>query len=175
MWWGRGTARKSGGYHHVYACATGHVVRGEDIVDEMVTAVVEGVLSTSESRAELASVPPEPVPLAHAELDDLTEQLVAVEDQIVANAIPADVGARVATRLAERIAALEAATAPVYTDPLVHEVATAPDPVAMWRSLPLARKREFIRAVMTVRIDKIGKGRWHARQDGIVITPRRRK
>ena len=34
----------------------------------------------------------------------------------------------------------EAATAPVYTDPLVHEVATAPDPVAMWRSLPLARK-----------------------------------
>lgn len=175
MWWGRGTARKSGGYHHVYACETGHVVRGEDIVDGVVTAVVEGILGTPEARAELASVPPEPIPVAHGELDDLKEQLRAVEDQIVANTIPAEVGARVATRLAERIAAVEAAAAPVFTDPLVHQIATAPDPVAMWRSLPVARKREFIRAVMTVRIDKIGKGRWHAREDGIVITPRRRK
>jgi site-specific DNA recombinase len=55
----------------------------------------------------------------------------------------------------------------------VREVATAPDPVATWRSLPLASKREFIRAVMTIKIEHVGRGRWHAKEDGIIITPRR--
>ncbi|MEC4857127.1 hypothetical protein R2325_16240 [Mycobacteroides chelonae] len=88
------------------------------------------------------------------------------------NKMPADVGARVATRLTERIAASEAAAAPVYTEPIVRELATAPDPVALWRSLALPQKREFIRAVMTVKIERVGRGRWHAKEAGIIITPR---
>ena len=55
--------------------------------------------------------------------------------------------------------------------PVVREIASAPDPLAAWRALPLAHKRAFIRAVMTIRIERIGRGRWHAKEDGIIITP----
>jgi site-specific DNA recombinase len=37
----------------------------------------------------------------------------------------------------------------------------------------LVRKREFIRAEMTIKIERVGRGRWHAKEDGIIITPRR--
>jgi site-specific DNA recombinase len=85
--------------------------------------------------------------------------------------MPADVGARVATRLAERIAELEKATAPTFIEPVVRELATAPDPVAMWRSFPLTHRREFIRAVMTIKVERVV-SRWHAKESGIVIDSR---
>lgn len=174
LWWGRG-GRRNGVRSAVYICRNGaHVVRNEQTVDDVILAVVEGILGDSTARAELAAAAPEPDSTAKADLDELRRQLQAVEDQMVANTMPAAMGARVATRLAERIAAAEDALAPTFTHPLVREVATAPDPVAMWRSLPLDRKRTFIRAVMTVKVDTVGRGRWHAREAGITATPRRK-
>ncbi len=173
MWRGKGGRMKDGSHYDVYSCRGHCVGRNLQAVDEVITAVVEGILSTPESRAVLAEPPAEPDSTAKARLAELEAQLAAVEDQMTDNRMPADVGARVATRLTERIAEARTASRPEFTNPVVREVATAPDPVAMWRSLPLARKRQFIRAVMTVKIERVGRGRWHAKEDGIIVTPRR--
>lgn len=77
-----------------------------------------------------------------------------------------------ATRLAERITALEQATAATFIEPIVRQLATAHDPVGMWRNLPLAARREFIRAVMTIQVKRVT-SRWHAKEAGVVISPRR--
>jgi site-specific DNA recombinase len=172
MWRGKGGRKKDGGHYDVYACRSHCVGRNLAAVDQVVTAVVEGIVSTPEALAALATPPAEPDSTAKADLAELQRQLQAVEDQLTDGKMPADVGARVATRLAERIAELEAVTAPVFTDPVVRDIASAPDPLAAWRALPLASKRAFIRAVMTIRIERVGRGRWHAKEDGIIITPR---
>lgn len=173
LWWGKGGRKKDGNHYDVYTCRDHHTARSEQALDEVILAVVEGILTSPESLAALAAPPAEPDSTAKVELEELRHQLQAVEDQMTENKMPASVGARVATRLAERIAEAEAAVDPVFTDPVVREVVTAPDPVAEWKALPLAQKRAFIRAVMTVKIDRVGRGRWHAKEDGIVITPRK--
>lgn len=174
MWRGKGGRKKDGGHYDVYACRSHCVGRNLVAVDQVVTAAVEAIVSTPEALAALAEPPAEPEPTAKADLAELRRQLQAVEDQLIDGKMPADVGARVATRLAERIAELEAATAPVHTDPTVREIATAPDPLAAWRALPLTGKRAFIRAVMTIRVERVGRGRWHAKEDGIIIEPARK-
>ncbi len=175
MWWGKGGRKKDGSHYDVITCRDHHTARNEQQLNEVVGAVVEAMLASPEALAALAAPPADPDPAAAAELEELRRQLQGVEDQIADNKMPADVGARVATRLAERIAAAEAATAPVYTAPIVRELATAPDPVTLWRQgLDLAQRREFIRAVMTISIERVGRGRWHAKEAGVIITPRRR-
>ena len=174
LWWGKGGRKKDGSHYDVYSCRDHHAARNKQALDEVITAVIEAVLSSPESLAALAAPPAAPEPGAVAELAELERQLQAVEDQMADNKMPADVGARVATRLAERIAAAKAVTEPVYTEPIVRKLATAPDPVAMWhQQLPLVQQREFIRAVMTIKIERVGRGRWHAKEDGVIITPRR--
>lgn len=174
LWRGKGGRQKDGSFYVVYLCRNGaHTARNKDVLDGVITSVVEGLLASPESRAAMAEKPAGPDPAALTELKKLKDQLEAIEDQMTNMTMPADVGARVATRLAERIAAAEAATAPVFTNPIVEKLATAPNPVKMWRSLPLAQKREFIRAVMTIRVERVGRGRWHAKEDGVIITPRR--
>lgn len=172
MWRGKGGRKKDGSHYPVYACRSHCVGRNLEAVDEVILAVVEGIVTSPEALAALAAPPAEPDSTAKADLEELKRQLQAVEDQMTDNKMPADVGARVATRLAERITAAEAASAPVYVDPTVREIATAADPLAAWQGLPLVRKREFIRAVMTVKVERVGRGRWHAKEDGIIITPR---
>jgi DNA invertase Pin-like site-specific DNA recombinase len=171
IWRGKAGRKKDGSPYEVYKCRKGCVGRNLGQVNEVILAVVEGILTTPEALAALAAPPAEPDSTAKADLAELKRQLQAVEDQLTEGKMPADVGARVATRLAERIAALEAATAPVYTEPVVRELATAPDPVALWRSFPLVHKREFIRAVMTIKVERVT-SRWHAKEDGIAIDSR---
>jgi len=174
LWRGKGGRQKDGSFYTVYLCRNGaHTARNKDVLDGVITSVVEGLLTSPESLAAMAEKPEGPDPAAVAELAALQKRLAAVEEQLIDGTMPAATGARVATRLAERIAALEQATAPVFTEPIVQKLATAPDPVKLWRSLPLAQKREFIRAVMTIRIERVGRGRWHAKEDGVIITPRR--
>jgi DNA invertase Pin-like site-specific DNA recombinase len=172
LWWGKGGRKKDGSHYDVYSCREHHTARNEQVLNGVVHAVIESILSTPEALAALATPPAEPDSTAQADLDDLKGQLQAVEDQMADNKMPADVGARVATRLMERIAAAEAAVAPVFTDPVVRELATAPDPVAAWRALPLGSQRAFIRGTMTIRIERVGRGRWHAKEDGVIIDSR---
>lgn len=173
IWRGKAGRKKDGSPYEVYKCRKGCVGRNLAQINEVVLAAVEGILTTPEALTALATPPAEPESTAKADLDELRRQLQAVEDQLTDGKMPADVGARVATRLAERIAGLEAAIAPVFTEPVVRELATAPDPVALWRSFPLARKREFIRAVMTIKVERVV-SRWHAKEDGIIIEPARK-
>lgn len=172
MWRRNGGRKREGGFYQVYTCAKTHVARRMDLVDDAIHAVVEGILSTPEARAALAEAP-KADPIAVARLAGLKEQLEAIETEMAEMRMPAATGARVAARLTEQIAAAEAAAAPTFIDPTVREIATAPDPVALWRSLPVARQRAFIKAVLTVTIEPVGRGRWHDKRAGIVITPRR--
>ncbi len=157
----------------VYACgASRHVGRNMDDVDAAVLEVIEAILTNPDALAAMAAPRPELDSTATVRLAELRDRLVAVEEQIIDGTMSPATGARVATRLEQQIAELEAATAPVFTDPVVAEVASAPDPVAMFRSLPLPQQREFIRATVTVTIERIGKGRWHDRRAGIRVEPR---
>lgn len=174
LWWGKGGRKKDGTNYDVYSCREHHTARNELVLDEVVNAVVESILQTPDALATLAQPTAEPESTARADLAELKRQLQAVEDQLADNKMPADVGARVATRLSERISEAEAAMVPVFTDPVVRDLATAPDPLAAWRALPLASKRAFVRAAMTIRIERVGRGRWHAKEAGIIIEPRRK-
>lgn len=158
-----------------YICRNTCVCRDKGRVDSAVLAVVEGILGTPEALAALAEPPADTAAAdkAKAQLGELRRRLEAVEQQIVNGTMAPASGARITARLAEQITAAEAAAAPAYTDPVVREIATAADPVALWRSLPLTAKREFIKAVLTVTVERIGRGRWGDKRDGITIEPRR--
>lgn len=164
--------RKTGGRYDVYGCPSRHFGRAMKPIDDLVVQVVEGIIGSPEALAELAEAP-ETDPTAPARLADLREQLEAVETEITEGRMPASTGARVATRLEALITEAEAAATPVFTDPVVRELATAPDPIATWRAMELEKRRHYIRATMTIEIERVGH-RWHAPSDGITITPRRR-
>lgn len=175
MWRHTGGKLADGSRSTVYTCRDRHAARSQATVDAAVLAVIERILSAPESLAALA-VAPEPsdtTAAAKAELHDVRHQLAAIEDKMADLSMPAEVGARVAVRLSERIVELERAIAPVYVDPTVREIATAPDALAAWRDLPLTGKRSFIRATLTVTVAPVGRGRWHAKEAGIDITPRK--
>lgn len=172
LWRRKGGRKKEGGYFDVYGCRTLCVARSKEKVDDAVSAVVVAILSSVEARAALAETP-DTDPTAPARLAELRERLEAVEQQIIDGQMPAATGARVATRLEDQINEAESAAAPTYTDPVVRQLATATDPVAVWQALPLPQQREFIKAVLTVTVEKIGRGRWADKRAGIVVTPRR--
>lgn len=163
--------RKDGTRYEVYGCQARHFGRAMPAIDQVVNEVVEAILTTPPSLAALAEVP-QTDPTAPALLAELRRRLEDVENEIAEGRMPAGTGARVATRLEAQIAEVEADAAPVYTDPVVRGLATAPDPVGMWRTMRLEERREFIRSTMTISIDRVGH-RWHAPTDGITITPRR--
>ncbi|CAN5222182.1 recombinase family protein [soil metagenome] len=171
IWRGKAGRKKDGSAYTVYKCRKGCTGRSLGQVDDVVLAVVEGILTTPEALAALATPPAEPDSTAQADLAELRRQLQAVEDQLSTNKMPADVGGRVATRLAERITELERATAPTFTEPVVRQLATAADPAGMWRGLPLTARREFIRAVMTIKLERVT-SRWHAKEAGVLIDSR---
>jgi len=171
IWRGKAGRKKDGSSYEVYKCRKGCVGRSFGQLNEVILAVVEGILTTPEALSALAEPAAEPDSTAQAELAELRHQLQAVEDKLADLSMPADVGARVATRLAERIAEMEKATAPTFIEPIVRQMATAPDPLVMWRDLPLVQKREFIRAVMTIKVERVT-SRWHAPEDGILIESR---
>lgn len=157
------------------SCPGRHLGRKMETIDAVVTRVIESVLSTPEALAAMAdsSSDTAAVTAARAQLAELQKRLEAVEEQIIDGTMPAATGARITTRLSEQIAEAEAAAAPVFTSGVVADLAAAPDPVATWRTLPLTAKREFIRTTMTIKVHRIGKGRWHDPEAGIVIDPRR--
>lgn len=169
LWRARSGRRKDGSNYEVYQCKTHCVGRNMAAIDAVINSVVEGVLTSPESLAALAEEPATD-PTAPARLAELRKRLEDVENEIAEGRMPAGTGARVATRLEAQIAEMEAETAPVFTDPVVRELATAPDPVTTWRELPLESRREFIRATMTITVDRVGH-RWHAPTEGITITP----
>lgn len=172
----RSGKRPDGSGYRTYRCPAFHISRSEDEVDAAVLAVVEAILTTPASLAALAAPPPEePGSVIADDLRKLRDKLQGVEDQIVDDAMPADVGARLTSRLTERIAALEAQLSPPpAVDPVVARLATAADPVKMWNAMALNDQRQFVRATMTVVVARVGKGRWHAPEDGITVTPKGR-
>jgi DNA invertase Pin-like site-specific DNA recombinase len=176
MWRHTGGKLADGSRSVVYTCRHRHAARSQAVVDAAVLAVIEGILASPEALAALATAPEEPASTAtsaKADLAELERQLAAVEDKMTDLTMPADVGARVAARLSEQIEAAKAAATPVFADPVVRQVATAPDALAAWHGLPLTQQRDFIRAVLTIEIAPVGRGRWHAKEAGITVTPRR--
>ena len=169
---GRLWVNKGSGGRHNYICRKTCVSRDQGKVDAAVHAVIEAVLSSAESRAVLAEPPARTDPTAPARLAELRRRLEGVETEIAEGRTPPDSGSRILTHLAGQIAAAEAAAAPVFVDPTVRQVATAPDPIGMWRSLPIDGQRQLIRAVLTVTVEPIGRGRWRDKRAGLVITPR---
>lgn len=170
----RKSGKRAGGEDGiVYACPSQHVGRNMDDVNAAVSDVIESMLTNTVALAAMATPRPEPDSTATARLAELRERLAAIEEQLIDGTMTASTGARVTTRLGEQIAELETAIKPVYTDPVVAEVATAPDPVALFHALPVAQRREFIRATITITVERIGKGRWHDRRAGIRVDPRR--
>jgi site-specific DNA recombinase len=168
-----GRDRKNGGRYQVLGCPNNHVARKMTAVDDAVADVIGAILSTPEVLESFAlqSRNERPGVRARDELRELKERLAAVEEQLIAGKMPAGTGGRVATRLEEQIEEAIAAAATVYVSPVVGEVVNSPDPVAVWKRLPVADRRDFIRSTMRVTVGKVGKGRWHNPRDGINVEP----
>lgn len=172
LWRTKG-GKAHGGNHYVYGCKKGkHVARSVIDLDAAVLEVVNALLADPVMLAEWTR-PPEADPTVAVRLAKLIEQRDGVEAQLAEMKMPAASGARVLAKLEEQIAAAEKAVVPVAVDPAVAEIADSDDPIATWEALPLLGKRTFIRAVMSVTVDRIGPGRWHDRRRGIDIEPRR--
>jgi site-specific DNA recombinase len=172
MWRCNGGRTRGGQFYKVYNCPKSHLSRRQDVVDAAVHAVVEGVLATPQARAVLAQVP-EVDPSATAHLAELKKRLAAVVAELTEGRMPAATGARVSSALEDQITQAQAAAAPTFLDPVVREIATAPDPIAAWRALPVTGQRAFIRATMTVTVKPIGRGRWRDERVGVHVEPRR--
>jgi DNA invertase Pin-like site-specific DNA recombinase len=167
LWRNKGT-----GDRFNYICRAGHVSRDQKRLDDAVVSVVEALLADPASLAAAAAVP-DADPGAPARLAELRERLEAVEAEISDGNMPAATGSRITTRLAAQIEAAEVAAAPGFTEPAVAQLATARDPLNVWRKTPLAQRRAVIRAVLTVTVEPIGRGRWADNRTGIVVCPRR--
>lgn len=152
-----------------YGCEHGHVGRDKTKVDRAVTEVVVALLSDPAALAKLAETLPEP-DSGGDDADDLRDRLRAAADAYEAGKLSIEMLAAVEARLLPRIEAAEQRNRGRYPSPIVAKVATAPDPRAVWKSLPLEDKREFLRATMRVVVNRV-RSRWEL---GVEVHPIRR-
>jgi len=145
-------------------CEKGHVGRDRDRVDRAVTEVVVALLSDREALAKLA----EPIPIVDAgdDADELQKRL-DVPGQDDAGKLSVEMLGRVEARLLPRIKAAQQRRRDRYPSPVVAKVAEAVDPRAVWESLPLDAKRDFIRAVARITVHPVC-SRWEL---GVQVHP----
>ena len=145
--------------------------RDEAKVDRAVTEVIATLLSDPVSLNKLAT----PLTDSNATPDDDVEALQGRLDDAAAayesGKLSLEMLARLEARILPRIKVAEERERERARDrfpaPVVAKVATAPDPRAVWKSLPLEGKREFLRATMRVVVHRV-RSRWEL---GVEVHP----
>lgn len=149
--------RAKGREYMTYRCFQGYCMsRRLDLVDEVVTAVVVGLLARPDA-AQLFTSGEETAALRRRVVDlrERRDALAALlADGLLSAAAVREQSGKLSRELREAEDALGAAEA---TTPAA-SVVGAPNVAGAWEALPMASKRQIIRQVMTVTISPAGKG-----------------
>ncbi len=149
------TTSRPGTYRTVYRCPAtgpGHVARDADALEAHVVGVLLGVLSKPENAPALAGEDAATSPEAlRLEAVALRAQMGEAADMYAETKITGAQLAKINARLQERLDDAEAAMARTARGSALAWFAGR-DPVKVWKSLSIDRKRDVVREVMTVRV-----------------------
>lgn len=149
----------SGVSYLTYVCkaGNGHVTRKVVDVDEFVEQVVVERLSRADALDLL--VPDVDVDALRARVVELRSRRDALAEMLAAGLLtPASVRVQ-AEKLTDQITVTEMEIADALGESPAAALVTADDVEVTWRALPLLTKREVVRALLTITIQPIGKGR----------------
>jgi hypothetical protein len=140
-----------------YRCERWHLARAADPIDSYVTAVVLARLSAPDATDLFADRGPD-VAVHRERRQVIRERLdhlaVALEEGLLTLPAVRESSERLRAELSNTETQLAALTAGDALTPLV----TATDPAAGWESLDLDRQRVVIDVLMTVTLERVGKG-----------------
>lgn len=146
--------------HLAYLCRAGfHTSRRQDLVDDLVTAVVVERLARPDI-ADLMSGPSTDadVQLARDEVTTKRARLTTFIDAAAAGELTAGALARIEARLLPEIEEAELRARVLPESPLVRETA-GPQAAEVWKRLTLHQRREVVTLLCSVRILPAGRGR----------------
>ncbi|GAA3684352.1 recombinase family protein [Nocardioides ginsengisoli] len=145
---------------HVYRCSKSTcVVRDEKKLDNLVTRVALMLLLNQKMRKALAPRDGEG-PDYLTERDRINEQLDELAAAYGRGTFTLSQVETASTALRERMQVLDGLIATQTRGDTLREMLSVPDLVQAWEQLPLSRKREVIRSLMTVQVMPIGKGNY---------------
>ena len=125
-------------------------------LDAYVTAVVLERMSQPDAIERLDDAPGPDVIEARVEITDLRRRLDDAADKYTAGELSADMLSRVEGRLRSEIAEAERRSRYVGLPSTAAELA-AGDTEAVWDHMTTEQRREVLRALLSVRVDKVGR------------------
>lgn len=162
-----GSGKAESKRYHAYRCVNGHFMRNGDIIDEYVSEVCIARLSEPDAIDLLA--PREDgidIALLNSQRDALDMRESTISSLIVKGKMNAKAAEQALDELAEERRVITAEIAKtVNTDPLA-EVVSSGNARAWWEDASLARRRSVVKALMTVLIKPVGKGKRITRGEG---------
>ena len=147
----------------VYRCpgdgSTGHAARDAERVDEYVQSVIVGVLSRDDWRGLFApDTPDRDTSDLHAEATTLRARLSEAADAFADGAITGAQLTKITERVRTQLDAVERSMVSANRSTVLADLTTAADPVAVWDSLDIDRRRAVLREMATVTINPTGRG-----------------
>ena len=152
-----GTPVKSGERRWMgYRCHERHVTRRMDLVDEVVVGAVLARLARPDAVALLT--PAEDIDALRTTATDLRDRRDSLAALLADGLLsPASVREQ-AGRLSTELKAIEGRIATAVGDNPAVQVASAADVGTAWEALTLAQRRAIVRLLMTVTVERAGKG-----------------
>jgi len=150
---------------HVYKCGTPgcRLARRSDLVDEMVEAVLLARLAQPDAASLL--VPRGDVDALRAEAASLRERRDALTEMIGEGLVSVTKGRERATALTDRLRQVEFSIRQAVADSPAAPLVDSDDVAATWRALPLLQRKAIAAMLLTVTIQRAGKGaRFHPDQ-----------
>lgn len=148
-------ARRKNKHSNSYACSGKFCVsRSMTLVDELVEGVVVARLSRPDIAEALKADEDPRIGEAFAEARTIRERLSVFEQKAIAGELEPDEYTRLRDGLRERLAAVEAiAESASGASPLPAQIA-GPDAAELWAELPVESKRDVVRALFRIFVDR---------------------
>lgn len=143
----------------LYACPAHHVGRNAEAVDELVTGFVLDRVGRPDAADLLVTPDPDEHATVQAEIKGAREALQTLAEMFADGALTSEAfkagNERAKKRLADAEAQLPRAEAAEVLEPLV---SPGSDPAKVWADMSLARRRQAIDVLMTVKVNPTGRG-----------------
>ena len=148
----------TGGQWTIYRCKRQHLGRRLDLVDEVVEAAVVARLSQPDAAGLFDTADADTLDSLRAQLVELRDRRDGLAGLLADGLLPPSAAREQAEKLSAQIGALEEQLQRASSSSAATTLAVAPDVASAWASLDLRSRRDVIRTLMTVTIEKAGRG-----------------